>query len=88
MENRIRECQLDLLADTMPAATMRANQLRLVCGHEPLDLLLRMSQEGRVAHLLEDRVPAHGKIRAINLQLKAGVYAALILDPHCRSQRG
>jgi hypothetical protein len=29
MENRIKECQLDLLADTMPAATMRANQLRL-----------------------------------------------------------
>jgi hypothetical protein len=29
MENRIKECQLDLLAGTMPAATMRANQLRL-----------------------------------------------------------
>jgi len=29
MENRIKECQLDLLADTMPAATLRANQLRL-----------------------------------------------------------
>ena len=29
MENRIKECQLDLLADRMPAATMRANQLRL-----------------------------------------------------------
>jgi len=29
MENRIKECQLDLLADTMPTATMRANQLRL-----------------------------------------------------------
>jgi Transposase DDE domain group 1 len=29
MENRIKECQLDLLADRMPTATMRANQLRL-----------------------------------------------------------
>jgi hypothetical protein len=29
MENRIKECQLDLLAGRMPAATMRANQLRL-----------------------------------------------------------
>jgi hypothetical protein len=29
MENRIKECQLDLYADRMPAATMRANQLRL-----------------------------------------------------------
>ena len=29
MENRIKECQLDLYADRLPTATMRANQLRL-----------------------------------------------------------
>ena len=29
MENRIKECQLDLLADRTSAATLRANQLRL-----------------------------------------------------------
>ena len=29
MENRIKECQSDLFADRTPAATMRANQLRL-----------------------------------------------------------
>jgi hypothetical protein len=29
MENRIKECQLDLSADRTSAATMRANQLRL-----------------------------------------------------------
>jgi hypothetical protein len=29
MENRIKECQADLFADRTPAATMRANQLRL-----------------------------------------------------------
>jgi hypothetical protein len=29
MENRIKECQLDLYADALPTATMRANQLRL-----------------------------------------------------------
>ena len=29
MENRIRECQLDLFADRTSTATMRANQLRL-----------------------------------------------------------
>jgi hypothetical protein len=29
MENRIKECQLDLLADRTSSATMRANQLRL-----------------------------------------------------------
>jgi hypothetical protein len=29
MENRIKECQLDLYADRLPTATLRANQLRL-----------------------------------------------------------
>ena len=29
MENRIKECQLDLFADRTSAKTMRANQLRL-----------------------------------------------------------
>ena len=29
MENRIKECQLDLFADRTSAATMRANRLRL-----------------------------------------------------------
>jgi hypothetical protein len=29
MENRIKECQLDLFVDRTSAATMRANQLRL-----------------------------------------------------------
>lgn len=29
MENRIKECQLDMFADRTSAATMRANQLRL-----------------------------------------------------------
>ena len=29
MENRIKECQLDLFADRTSAAMMRANQLRL-----------------------------------------------------------
>ena len=29
MENRLKECQLDLFADRTSAATMRANQLRL-----------------------------------------------------------
>jgi len=29
MENRIKECQLDLFSDRTSEATMRANQLRL-----------------------------------------------------------
>jgi Transposase DDE domain group 1 len=44
MENRIKECQLDLFADSTLAKTMRGNQLRLwfaamayvlVCAHAP-----------------------------------------------------
>jgi ribosomal protein L29 len=34
MENRIKECQLDLFATRTSAATMRANQLRLVDPHQ------------------------------------------------------
>ena len=33
MENRIKECQLDLYADRTSSATMRANQLRLYTSH-------------------------------------------------------
>src|SRR5262249_40416517 len=33
MENRLKECQLDLFADRTSAATMRANQLRLWFSH-------------------------------------------------------
>jgi hypothetical protein len=29
MENRIKECQIDMFADRTPASTMRTNQLRL-----------------------------------------------------------
>jgi hypothetical protein len=29
MENRIKECQMDLFADRTSSATMKANQLRL-----------------------------------------------------------
>lgn len=32
MENRIKECQMDLFADRTSTSTMRANQLRLWCG--------------------------------------------------------
>jgi hypothetical protein len=36
MENRIKECQLDLFADRTSAATMRANQLRLWFASMPM----------------------------------------------------
>src|SRR3979411_2186086 len=36
MENRIKECQLDLFADRTSTATTRANQLRLWLTHPTL----------------------------------------------------
>jgi hypothetical protein len=49
MENRIKECQLDLFADRTSAATMRANQLRLwfaSMAYVLLDALRRIGLAG------------------------------------------
>jgi len=54
MENRIKECQLDLFADRTSANTMRANQLRLwfasmayalICALRRVGLLREQSRE-------------------------------------------
>ena len=54
MENRIKECQLDLFADRTSAATMRANQLRLwfaSMAYVLLSALRRIALAGtRLAH--------------------------------------
>jgi hypothetical protein len=49
MENRIKECQLDLFADRTSAATMRANQLRLWFASIAYVLLCALSRIG-LAH--------------------------------------
>ena len=46
MENRIKECQLDLFADRTSAATMRANQLRLWFASMAYVLLCAMRRIG------------------------------------------
>ena len=46
MENRIKECQLDLLADRTSAATMRANQLRLWCASMAYVLICALRRIG------------------------------------------
>jgi hypothetical protein len=46
MENRIKECQLDLYADRTSAATMRANQLRLWFASMAYVLLCAMRRIG------------------------------------------
>ena len=49
MENRIKECQLDLFADRTSAATMRANQLRLWLASMAYVLLCALRRIG-LAH--------------------------------------
>ena len=49
MENRIKECQLDLFADRTSAATMRANQLRLWLASMAYVLLTALRRIG-LAH--------------------------------------
>jgi hypothetical protein len=49
MENRIKECQLDLFAARTPAATMRANQLRLWFASAAYVLLCALRRIG-LAH--------------------------------------
>jgi DDE family transposase len=46
MENRIKECQLDLFADRTSAATMAANQLRLWFGSFAYVLLCALRRIG------------------------------------------
>jgi Transposase DDE domain group 1 len=48
MENRIKECQLDLFADRTSAATMRANQLRLWFASMAYVLLCALRRIGLV----------------------------------------
>jgi hypothetical protein len=51
MENRIKECQLDLFADRTSAATMRANQLRLWFASLAYALICALRRIG-LAHTL------------------------------------
>ena len=50
MENRIKECQLDLFADRTSAATMRANQLRLWFASMAYVLRLRACAASGLPH--------------------------------------
>jgi Transposase DDE domain group 1 len=54
MENRIKECQLDLFADRTSAATMRANQLRLWFASMAYVLLDALRRIGLKATTLAD----------------------------------
>ena len=64
MENRIKECQLDLYADRTSAATMRANQLRLWFHSMAYVLLCAMRRIG-----LHDTAFAQATCGTIRLKL-------------------
>jgi hypothetical protein len=64
MENRIKECQLDLYADRTSAATMRANQLRLWFHSIAYVLLCALRRIG-----LHDTDFAHATCGSIRLKL-------------------
>ena len=54
MENRIKECQLDLYADRTSAATMRANQLRLWFASMAYVLICALRRIGLVETIFAD----------------------------------
>ena len=64
MENRIKECQLDLFADRTSTATMRANQLRLWFSSMAYVLLCAMRRIG-----LHDTALADATCGTIRLKL-------------------
>ena len=71
MENRIKECQLDLFADRTSAATMRANQLRLWLASMAYLLLCALRRIG-LAHTRFARATC-GSIRLALLKVAASV---------------
>ena len=71
MENRIKECQLDLFADRTSAATMRANQLRLWFASMAYVLLTALRRLGLAHTELENATC--GTIRLKLLKIGAQV---------------
>ena len=71
MENRIKECQLDLFADRTSAATMRANQLRLWFASMAYVLLAALRRIG-LAHTRLQRASC-GTLRLKLLKIGAQV---------------
>ena len=71
MENRIKECQLDLFADRTSAATMRANQLRLWFASLAYVLIDSLRRRGLKQTRLENATC--GSIRLKLLKLGARV---------------
>ncbi|MDP1952830.1 MAG: transposase [Betaproteobacteria bacterium] len=69
MENRIKECQLDLYADRTSAATMRANQLRLWFASMAYVLICALRRIGLAETVFADAT--YGTIRLKFLKIGA-----------------
>ena len=69
----------------MHAQALRRQAVERIIQH--LDLFPRTAEERRVVFVLEDGVPAHGEIRAVDLQVEARLDNALILFAHCVAER-
>ncbi|MEJ2117761.1 MAG: IS1380 family transposase [Alphaproteobacteria bacterium] len=67
MENRIKECQLDLMADRTSAATMRANQLRLWFASFAYVLMTAMRRLGLRHTELENASPGTIRVKLLKI---------------------
>jgi hypothetical protein len=67
MENRIKECQLDLFADRTSAGTMRANQLRLWFAAMAYVLLAALRRIGLKATRLARATAGTIRLRLLKL---------------------
>ena len=67
MENRIKECQLDLYADRTSAATMRANQLRLWFASMAYILLCALRRIGLAETSLADATCGTIRLRLLKI---------------------
>lgn len=67
MENRIKECQLDLMADRTSAATMRANQLRLWFASFAYVLMTAMRRLGLRHTELENASPGTIRLKLLKI---------------------
>jgi DDE family transposase len=67
MENRIKECQLDLYADRTSAATMRANQLRLWFASMAYVLLCALRRIGLAETIFADATCGTLRLKLLKL---------------------
>ena len=77
MENRIKECQLDLFADRTSSRTMRANQLRLWFASMAYVLIAALRRIG-LKHTLPGLDPGIAKASCGSIRLKLLKIGALV----------